>query len=351
MSIESQFILSFYKEIATINKKHAVTLVQHVETQKLYVKKVLSSYNIDIYHSLKACNFPHIPVIEALVEDEDHLIVIEEYINGQNLEEILKERLFSQEETCNILLNLCQILKPLHQHHPKIIHRDIKPSNLILDNQGRIFLVDFDASKSFDPKKERDTVLMGTEDYAAPEQYGFQQSTERTDIFAIGVLTCKLLSGKLPSEKPFLGSFESIVKKCIAIDPQDRYSSVTALASAIEKVGRKSFALPGFHKKRPRNMILASLWYLFIIFFASTLKLTDTANVPMTGFLLHLNQAAIATAFFLWTLYFANYRNFRDRFPLKPLRNPLLNWLRIAFGAVLLFVLCALVTAIIEGFL
>lgn len=351
MSIESQFILSFYKEVTTINEKHAVTLVQHVETHQLYVKKVLSSYSEEVYQTLKEERFPSIPVIQDLLEDNGRLIVIEEYISGRNLEEILEERLFSEEEVRNVLLDLCQILKPLHQHQPKIIHRDIKPSNLILDSQGRLFLVDFDASKHFDPEKSRDTVLMGTEDYAAPEQYGFLQSSEKTDIFAMGVLTNKLLTGKLPSEMQCEAPFRQIVSKCISINPQDRYNSVTALASAIEKTGQKSFVLPGFRKKSPRNMVLAVIWYLFICYFAATLKLTDASDVPMTGFLLRLNQGAIAAALFLWTLYFANYLDFRDKFPFRKMKSQALDWIRIGAGAFLLFVICALVTAMIESFL
>ena len=120
-------------------------------------------------------------------------------------------------------MDLCQILKPLHEYDPPIIHRDIKPSNLILDSQNHLFLIDFDASKNYNPDKSRDTVLMGTEDYAAPEQYGFLQSSERTDIFSVGVLANKMLTGVLPSESRPVGPFQSIISKCLSIDPQDRY--------------------------------------------------------------------------------------------------------------------------------
>lgn len=351
MSLESEFTLSFYKEVTTINEKHQVFLVQHVETHKLYVKKTVSPHNLEIYKVLKRQRFASIPVIEELIEEEDRLIVIEEYINGQNLEEVIYERLFSEEETRLLLMDLCQILKPLHQYDPPIIHRDIKPSNLILDSQNHLYLIDFDASKNYDPKKSRDTVLMGTEDYAAPEQYGFLQSSEKTDIFSIGVLANKMLTGMLPSEKRSDGVFAPIIEKCLSIDPQDRFASVTDLSAAIAKAGQNSYALPGFRKKSVRNMVLSVVWYLFLCVFAFTLQISDEKEVPLAGFPLYLNRAAIASFLLLWTLYFANYLHFRDKFPFRKVQNLFVNLLRIAVGAFLLIAIPACIVAVAESFL
>lgn len=351
MSLESQFTLSFYKEVTTINEKHQVILVQHVETHKLYVKKIVAPHNLEIYRILKSVRFASIPAIVELVEEDDCLIVIEEYINGQSLEEILTQRLFSEEETRRILIDLCQILKPLHQYDPPIIHRDIKPSNLILDNQNHLFLIDFDASKSYDPEKSRDTVLMGTEDYAAPEQYGFLQSSDKTDIFSIGVLANKMLTGMLPSEKRTTGPFSAIVSKCLAIDPRDRFSSISDLSSAIAKTGQSTSALSGFHKKSLKNIVISVVWYCFICLFAFTLQVSDKDGLPLTGFLLYLNRFAIASVFILWTLYFTNYRNFRHRFPFRKRENIFVNLLRIAVGAFLLLAIPACVVAMAESLL
>ena len=351
MSLESEFTLSFYKEVAVINEKHQVSLVQHVESRKLYVKKMVSPHNLEIYQTLEREHFASIPAIKELIEEDDRLIVIEEYINGQNLEEILAQRLFSEEETRRILMDLCQILKPLHEYDPPIIHRDIKPSNLILDSQNHLFLIDFDASKNYNPDKSRDTVLMGTEDYAAPEQYGFLQSSERTDIFSVGVLANKMLTGVLPSESRPVGPFQSIISKCLSIDPQDRYQTVSVLRTAIEKTGQSSRALPGFRKKSPRNMVLSVIWYLFICCFSLTLQISDEKGIPLAGFTLYLNRAAIVSFLFLWTLYFANYQNFRDKFPFKRKDQLLLNLFRIAVGAFLPLAIPACIVAIIESFL
>ena len=80
---------------------------------------------------------------------------------------------------------MCDGLKELHEQ--KIIHRDIKPSNMILQADGRIRLIDFDAARIFKDNKATDTELLGTKDYAPPEQYGFGQTDPRSDIYSLGV--------------------------------------------------------------------------------------------------------------------------------------------------------------------
>lgn len=351
MSLESEFTLSFYKEVAMINEKHQVSLVQHVESRKLYVKKIVSSHNLEVYQILKREHFASTPAIRELIAEDDHLIIIEEYISGQTLEEILSQRLFSEEETRQILMDLCQTLKPLHDYDPPIIHRDIKPSNLILDSQNHLYLVDFDASKNYDPAKSRDTVLMGTEDYAAPEQYGFLQSSEKTDIFSIGVLANKMLTGSLPSAKRPQGAFGGIIEKCLSMDPADRFPSVTALSAAIAKAGQKSYALPGFRKRSIKSMMVSGVWYLFLLTLTLSMEIEDAAGVALKGLPLYLNRAGIGAFLFLWTLYFSNYCKFRDRFPFQKKQSLIVNLFRMVLGAFLLVAIPACIVAVIQSLL
>ena len=153
------------------------------------------------------------------------------------MEQTLQEHgCFTEEETIPIILSLCEVLRPLHAHDPEIIHRDIKTTNLILRDDGTLYLIDFDASKMFDPAKNRDTVLIGTEDYAAPEQYGFAQSDRRTDIYAIGVLMCKMLTGKTLSEADYSGPLTDIIQLCTQMDPRGRFNTVDALAYALKQL-------------------------------------------------------------------------------------------------------------------
>lgn len=348
MSLESDFILSFYKEVSVVDERHQVVLVQHIETKKFYVKKTVSLRSRDIYTALKDGQFSRIPAIHQLIETEDELIVIEEYVSGSSLDEILKEKRFSEEETRNMTAELCRILQPLHRHQPPIIHRDIKPSNLILDHGGRLFLIDFDASKNYDPQKKRDTVLMGTVDYAAPEQYGFQQSDQRTDIYSIGVLMNKMLTGSLPAQEKYRGPLETVIDKCMALDPRDRYASVSLLQKALKRK-KTSLSLPGFRGSRLSCRIAALCWYVFITLMAFSMEFFDQNDMPIVRAQLWANRVGIFAVLILWTLYLADYLNFRDVFPIRRQENPALELLRILAGLLLLLLIPAAFTVYLES--
>ena len=197
---EDELLLSFYEELAPLGGKQNITLVRHVETGHIFVRKKLTHFNRDVFEFLKEGRFAGIPTIRELVEEDGILWVIEDYISGSSLAELVGQGPLGESEACTIIAELCDILEPLHNHKPPIIHRDIKSSNVIIDGAGRTFLIDFDASKLVVPGRKRDTQLIGTEEYAAPEQYGFAQSDERTDVYALGILLHELLTGRLPSE-------------------------------------------------------------------------------------------------------------------------------------------------------
>lgn len=92
---------------------------------------------------------------------------------------------YQREKAVDYIEQLCAVVRVLHEQKPIIIHRDIKPSNVMLSADGVIKLIDFDASKDFTPDEKRDTELIGTFNYAAPEQYGFASSDPRTDIYIL----------------------------------------------------------------------------------------------------------------------------------------------------------------------
>ena len=243
MELQTRLRLSFYKEIAEIDTAHNIRLVQHTVTGKIFVKKALSIYDLQVFRYMMTQKIPGTPKIEELIEENTTLYVIEEYISGNSLEEILaKEGTFSEEKTADYILRICRILQPLHQQHPPMIHRDLKPSNLILTYDGRLILVDFNSAKTYHPERSQDTVLFGTAGYAAPEQYGFSPSAPAADIYALGVLFHKMLTGDLPGEGNYSGKFSGVIAKCIKIDPKNRYDSVASLRS--KKLLKKYRSLP-----------------------------------------------------------------------------------------------------------
>jgi serine/threonine protein kinase len=95
-------------------------------------------------------------------------------------------------------VQLSNVLYYLHAQTPSIIFRDVKPANIMRTRWGRLYLIDFGIARHFSPDKKRDTSPLGSPGYAAPEQYGRTQSTEKTDIYGLGVTLQHLLTGKDP---------------------------------------------------------------------------------------------------------------------------------------------------------
>ena len=330
MRIEDELALSFYREISAINERHNVKLVQHIESKSFFVRKDLTVYDKEVYRYMQENRFPQTPEIIELIEDGPKLIVIEEYIQGKGLDELMDIRVFKEDEVREIGSQICDILRPLHNHKPAIIHRDIKPSNIMLQGE-RVYIIDFNASRDYEPGEVRDTVLMGTKEYAAPEQFGFSQSTPRTDIYAIGVLMNMMLTGKVPAYGKAKGEIAEIIRRCTALDPDDRYESVSELKDALEGK-KKSYAPPGFRARKPIVIVLAGLWYLLIISLSATLDVTRPDGTEPGAFEIAVNRIAVFVIFIGVTLYIGNYIGFLEKFPFRKSSNILLEILRIALG-------------------
>ena len=377
MTPEDELRLSSYKEVAPLNSKHCIDLVLHTGTDRICVRKKLQHYDREVYDILRESKFSGIPVIEELIEQDDTLILIEEYISGSTLEQTLQEHgCFTEEETIPIILSLCEVLRPLHAHDPEIIHRDIKTTNLILRDDGTLYLIDFDASKMYDPAKNRDTVLIGTEDYAAPEQYGFAQSDRRTDIYAIGVLMCKMLTGKTLSEADYAGALAPIIQLCTQMDPKGRFNTVDALSYALKQLintptmpAQKQSSethsddqsvrhpiyknIPGFGSGKVLPAVAAVIWYLVIIYNLIFTKNYDSKGNLMTGLEHWMRNIYFAAVCFFETFYLGNAFGWRNRFPFKKREDmsSVINFIRIILGVGLIFAACLLITSLLFVFL
>lgn len=125
-----------------------------------------------------------------------------EYIEGDSLQKILDGgRTFTVRETAEAGLSFCAILQKLHELDPPLIYRDFKPANILVRKNGSYVLIDYGACRTFKADAVRDTKMLGTEGYAAPEQYGgWEQSDVRTDIYGIGAVLHHMLTGRHPLE-------------------------------------------------------------------------------------------------------------------------------------------------------
>ena len=292
MDIDARLSISYYRTVATINEAHKVYLVQHSQTGKFYVKKILSVYSAEIYRFLKANPIPGIPCIVEFYEENNVLTLIEEYVSGSSLREIMESGNLTTDMLCRIMIKLCSILEKLHSHVPPMVHRDLKPSNIMVTSTEAVMLLDFNASKfsSCNGNRESDTVLIGTQGYAAPEQYGFGESTPKSDIYSLGVIIKEAVSYCRADNTIIINP---IIEKCKQMDPDQRYASVTELKNDLmallsgskpessnkaersdynkDKVsGIISYLPPGFRTKNPIKIMVALPGYILLCWFFLT---------------------------------------------------------------------------------
>ena len=222
-----------------IDAKKGVSLVMNVETGCLYVQKELTEFNLSIYELLKSRCINGIPQIYELVETNEALYIVEEYIYGYTLDQLYERGVrFTEVQLVEYMILLLQILRELHKLDPPVIHRDIKPSNIMINAKNNIYLIDFNAAKQIhdDSLGNHDTVFMGTQLFAAPEQYGFTQSGTYTDIYGLGVTLNYLLTGNVPRDQLFEGNLKEIIRKCTMLEPRDRYQNADELENALSSL-------------------------------------------------------------------------------------------------------------------
>lgn len=262
MTLEEEYKLSCYQELTEIDDKKCVYLVKSVEDNCLYVKKIISIYNYEVYRELMQINTPGTPKVYMCVKKDEKLIIIEEYIHGKTIYEGCGN--YTETEAVNIITKVAEILKNLHSNNPVLIHRDVKPKNIMISNDGKVKLIDFNAAKIWNEYEMQDTILVGTMDYAAPEQFGFGQSDARTDIYGLGVTLNVMITGCLPKEKMASGYIGRVIKKCTELDPNNRYQSVEELIVVLKSLTSDNKKLREYNKWRPVGFRSLKAWKILI---------------------------------------------------------------------------------------
>lgn len=346
--------ISCYKTIAVINEAHNIFLVQHQISHKIYIKKILDIYNLPIYVYLRQNKIIGIPQVIEICEQDNRLTVIEEYISGVSLQELMVTGQLTAASVSHYICDLCDILEKLHSLPAPIIHRDIKPSNIIITPCNHAVLIDFNAAKYLTNINSTDTILLGTKGYAAPEQYGFGSSTPQTDIYALGILL-KELTSALPAPTD---AFTLIINKCIQIDPSNRFESVSSLKQEIQGKSKnpqntssdshswQSFLPPGYRTLTPWKMIISTSVYLFIFWFFLSI---DLKTVSASA--LWLERISCLFIMLLIIFFNFNYCNMQRFWPLCNHKNRIIHYLGIlvldVFMAFSLFTMMVILEAIL----
>ena len=352
MDYTHRLSISFYETIATINDSHKVYLVQHRETGKIFVKKILDVYNAEIYEYLFHHPILGTPNIVDFYEENGVLTLIEEYIPGETLQERMNTSDLEQGTITGWIINLCEILERLHTAIPPIIHRDIKPSNIIITKYDKVVLLDFNAAKHYHKESSKDTVLLGTKGYAAPEQYGFGSSSPQTDIYSVGIIL-----KELSDSNPGIGTYyQNIILRCTQMNPSDRYHSVTELKRDLlqltknpdnthEKASLSRYFFPGFRTKKPWKMVIATIVYLFILWLSMSLQVENLSGAALWFERIMCLVIMLSVIFGCF-----NYLDIQNGFPLCKNKNPLIHYLGVLILDIILvfslFIIMLLVEAV-----
>ncbi len=193
--------------------------------------------------------FKHLPRVFDCYNADEGTVVIMEYVVGRTLDDVISQHGASLELAYKIAGALCEAASELHESiSPPLIHRDLKPSNIIVNKQN-LTLIDFGIARQYRIGASRDTAHFGTREYAPPEQFGFGQTDERSDVYAIGMILYFCITGRPPHANLSIEGFPgvadypevmNVLARATSFDPARRYASARDLAHAFASAASRN---------------------------------------------------------------------------------------------------------------
>lgn len=181
-----------------------------------------------------------IPKAYRIFEENGKVYLVREYIEGMSLAQmVLQKGGISEAEICRISRKICQTAEQFQNPDEPMIHRDIKPENIVVTPGGEVVFIDFGTMRSYKKDGSHDTFVVGTRGTAAPEQYGYTQTDQRTDVYAIGQTMLYMVSESYEmnqlSECAVSRRMKKIIEKACSFEPDKRYGDAAQLRRAVEK--------------------------------------------------------------------------------------------------------------------
>lgn len=181
-----------------------------------------------------------IPKTYRIFEENGKVYLVREYIEGMSLAQmVLQKGGISEAEIYRISRKICQTAEQFQNPDEPMIHRDIKPENIVVTPGGEVVFIDFGTMRSYKKDGSRDTFVVGTRGTAAPEQYGYTQTDQRTDVYAIGQTMLYMVSESYEmnqlSECAVSRRMKKIIEKACSFEPDKRYGDAAQLRRAVEK--------------------------------------------------------------------------------------------------------------------
>jgi non-specific serine/threonine protein kinase len=229
------------------NKQWAIKEMRKEKNKNYEIMKQSLITETDLLKELK---HPYLPSIADIIESDDTIIIVMDYVEGRPLSDILTEEgTIEEDKVADYAIQLCDVLDYLHSQKPPIIYRDLKPANIMLRPDGKITLIDFGTARKYNYDSVSDTTCLGTIGYAAPEQFAgetLRQTDARTDIYNLGATMYHLLTGVNPSEPPYelypirrwneslSNGLEKIILRATRKDPDKRFNDCKEMSYALQ---------------------------------------------------------------------------------------------------------------------
>lgn len=216
-----------------------VYLTRHITLNVLRAVKCINIYqnNCDTAYReadiLKNLRHPSIPIIYDIEQDSEHIYVIEEYIEGMSLTQLISQQKLCAGKAVEYAIQLCNIIAYMNDNHT--YHLDIKPDNIIFFNNN-IRLVDY-GNAILDV--EQPDIRMGTIGYASPEMYGKEKINSGSDVYSIGMVLLYMLTGMNDEgaiRRIGKGRLREIINGCICHSGRERISTARELARRLESI-------------------------------------------------------------------------------------------------------------------
>lgn len=226
INLKTALLNEQYEKIALFgeNNDRKTWLVRQKNSNKIFVLKEIEIENISIYESLQYIKNRHLAAVKNIIEIENKAVVIEEYISGDILADKIENKNITKEDALDYTCQLFEVLSELEKVN--IVHRDITPKNILISSDNVVKLIDFGISRKTKEGRTKDTTILGTAGYAAPEQFGFMQTDIRSDIYSVGVVFHEMLTGKMPEgNKCICYDYKEFIQKCINISPENRFQT------------------------------------------------------------------------------------------------------------------------------
>ena len=233
---------------------------------------------MEILEKLAYRKLSGIPKAYRIFEENSEVYLVREYIEGTPLAQmVLQKGGIPEAEICRISRKICQTAEQFQNPDNIMIHRDIKPENIVITAGGEAVFIDFGTMRSYKKDGSRDTFVVGTRGTAAPEQYGYTQTDQRTDVYAIGQTMLYMVSESYEmdqlSECNISRKLKKVIEKACSFEPDKRYTDASELSRAIEKC-QKNSRKTLWKKTGAAVGLIAAGYILAFLFFG----MTETQN-------------------------------------------------------------------------